>query len=174
MASAPFALEGDDPNISPDPLLASDVLTGSNVAPEPLTDLLLTPPVAPDPVFQPQGPGLNQPGFQYQGPFLDPQTGVSSYGTPAGGTAAPSTGIPGVTGIEVLDDALGIGKLLTGAISAAYASRTGTVTNNTKQSTPVAGAKNTTSGAGTSSSLLWVAIIGFVAIVFWLEFKSGH
>lgn len=161
MASAPFAIEGDGeinpPDVGLDPSIAS-------LPPDPFGDIGLAPPIAPLP-----------PDFTYQGPGLSPSTGQvlvgpgispSSDANPFGANSTTSN----LSAPSLLNDILGIGKLGLGVFATAK-SAASTTTGQTGQSKPISTAKVT---AGTSSGLVWLALLGFIGIVLWLEFKSDH
>jgi hypothetical protein len=175
MATANFALSGDDP------LLSADVLTGgvdpSLVAATDLSagELPLTPPTndvtleslstSPDTFntsFTSQGPTLAQLGATTATP------GIVGASDPSAANAHPSTAA--TPGKSTLDSVLGVSKL-----AASFAQigimLAGGSQNPNKPANNIANAKNPATGAGTNVSLVWIGIAIFVAIVVWLELK---
>lgn len=156
---------GDDPALAADevPLPTTDALPLTSGADsysfDPLTTVIADPSNSTPLVY---GPTLAQLGATPSTP------GISGSSDPSAINAHPSTAPQ--TAPTILDDILGISKLGLG-ITSAVASRGTSVTNPTLQSNKVATAKSPTSGAGTSTTLVFLAIAFFVGLFLWAELK---
>lgn len=173
MASANFALQGDDPLLSADVLTggvdpsltaATDLQNGTLPLASPSNDISLESLTAnPDSAsFIPQGPSLAQLGATSATP------GIVGASDPSAANAHSSTAA--TSGSSILDDILGVGKLAIGAASVAIG-RAGAISNPTTTANKVGTAKNPVTGAGTSTSFVWIAIALFIGLFLWAEIK---
>jgi hypothetical protein len=159
MATAPFAISGDDPLLSPDVVVNTDPSLAS-IPPDPFSDpLAFIDTSSAPPVY---GPTLAQLGTD--------QTQIAQ--DPSAFNASPTTAAP--SGVSIFDQILGVAKVATGIVAATQ-SRTGTITDPTiaanKASTAKTGSGFFSGPAGTSSGLLFAVILIFVGLFLWAELK---
>lgn len=157
MASANFALVGDDPSIAPDVLPISTDVAANDAPLDPLIAATSSDNSAP-PIY---GPSIAQLGADPSAPNIIGTADPSSFNSSSTTNSTPGT--------SVLDSIFKLGSLGLGIASAA--SGRGLQTSNpATTSKTVATAKGAT-GAGTGMSLIAWAVIIFVGIMLFLEFK---